>query len=384
MHHQQRNAGLDLLRSCAIVPVIVYHTPLCSGLTEQLGFIGVEIFFVLSGFLVAAMIYERFDMIGSANAFAAFLANRWIRTFPLYFLFLGLNVLIARYYGVINPGSVDVVGNFTIVPDLGPYLVFAQNLTQGGRAIGQEWFGASWTLSIEEWFYVLLPTVLLLAGLRGQGRDKTHAVIALCAVLIGFSLLARASRYWGDATLPFDDMYRRVLLLRLDTFCFGILAYVFVTGRRSWLGLDPRRHATRLLIAGEALATLTIAAYGTTATGPMFERVFYLSLIPLSVALMLPAFHGMAITNARLAAFLKLISTRTYALYLGHLPVGLVFTVWIAPVTLWTLPLLLLLNLAWADLIYRLIERPILQLRPKAVMGAASHPASPMMDAARV
>ena len=372
MQHQSRhpvlarNAGLDLLRCLAILPVIVFHAVPGGAVLEQLGDIGVEIFFVLSGFLVAQMVFERFGAIGTVDAFAAFLANRWIRTFPLYFLFLGLNLLIARHYRLINPGAVAVTGNFAQVPDIAPYLVFLQNLTQGGRERGLDWFGVSWTLSIEEWFYVLFPCLLLLA----VARHKTKVVLTMCGVLIGFSILARASRYALDPTLPFDDMYRRVLLFRLDTFCFGILAYLIVSGRARVPGFDPKRHGRPLFLAGGLVIAASIVACASPSIGMAFSRIAYLSALPLAVALMLPAFHGLAVRQAWLAAILKLISTRTYALYLCHLPVAMLFTVWIADITVLTLPVLLGLNLACADLIYRAIERPILRLRPSRVHGA--------------
>lgn len=92
VRQMHRNVGLDILRCCAILPVVVYHTSLPWAPLEQWGFIGVEVFFALSGFLIAQMIAERFDGIGSANALLRFLVNRWMRTLPLYFLALAAYV----------------------------------------------------------------------------------------------------------------------------------------------------------------------------------------------------------------------------------------------------------------------------------------------------
>ena len=185
MPPKKRNIGLDLLRAAAIVSVVVYHSALPFAPLEQWGFLGVEAFFALSGFLILQMIAERFDGIRSIAALKAFLINRWLRTLPLYYLFLAVNVAISSTYATLNPRDVKVIGTFARVPDLVPFLFFTQNLSDGGGAAG--WFGASWTLGVEEWFYLGLP--LIVFAFRKQALTRTIAIAA--GMIIVASLAAR-------------------------------------------------------------------------------------------------------------------------------------------------------------------------------------------------
>ena len=90
-----RNVGLDIVRSAAILMVIGYHTWLTSPLAEQFGFLGVEIFFVLSGFLIARIAFEQFQGVQTPHALVSFWVSRLLRTLPLYYLFVAVFVWAA-------------------------------------------------------------------------------------------------------------------------------------------------------------------------------------------------------------------------------------------------------------------------------------------------
>jgi len=141
--------GLDLLRASAILLVLVAHAsfmflPLTHRLEGWwvLGHLGVELFFVLSGFLIGAILVRQ----ASANRFGVgrFWLRRWLRTLPNYYLFLGINILIARW----------IDGSW---PPAAPYAVFLQNFAWPQPIF----FIESWSLAVEEIFYLVAPLLVL-------------------------------------------------------------------------------------------------------------------------------------------------------------------------------------------------------------------------------
>ena len=362
-----RTIGLDILRCCAILPVLIYHTPLSHAALEQFGFIGVEIFFSLSGFLVMQMIVERFDRMRTADAFVSFLLNRWMRTFPLYFLFVGIHIWISTSIGRLDPGGWRVPESFSVLPDVRPFLTFTQNLLDGGKAWNHGWFGVSWSLSVEEWFYLLVPGLFLVF----RKCDFARSAVRILLFVIVASLAARTARFLSTGAGDFDDLFRRVALLRLDAFCYGGLVFFAMA---SMPGL-MKSLAKPLAYIG-SMGLLFAFAQGPE-PGPLtlFGCVLYFALAPASVAVMIPFFVHMKIGTRWLAVVATFVSVRTYALYLCHMPVMLGFVLATGPFTLGSLPMLLVVHLLVADLLYRLIERPILAMRPHAVRsGGIGHP----------
>ncbi len=201
-----RLAALDGLRALAIVLVILHHsahhldrsTPALSWIAGALGtgWNGVHLFFVLSGFLVGAIAFREFNETGTLRLFH-FWGRRFFRTWPLYFVILGLTILR-------KPGSE--------LPNLLPYFSFTQNWFR------PDFFAHSWSLAVEEQFYLLLPLVLL--GLVKIKRPQ--AGIFLVLGVLGLT-------YWYRGT-HIDGFFSTLHTLTvLDTLVLGvILAWVSV------------------------------------------------------------------------------------------------------------------------------------------------------------
>ena len=160
---RERNFGLDLARACAIAGVFVAHGFTLNGLPvlDDLR-TGVDLFFVLSGFLIGR-IYFRSQALGTF-AFGPFWISRWWRTLPPYFAALGLHAMLAHW-----------------IPELHVrwyYLLFLQN------QLGMHGFPPSWSLCVEEHFYLLLPILGALAlSLFGRRRLVWLLPIAFFAPL---------------------------------------------------------------------------------------------------------------------------------------------------------------------------------------------------------
>ena len=149
----QRNTGLDLIRATAIGFVLLSHmgtfTYMPDNLNYMLGYWGVELFFVLSGFLIGRILIN--NLINNVTIFS-FWKRRWLRTLPSYFLFLSVNTVIAitMQWGI---------GKWKVIT----YLIFVQNLY---FPASPNFFLESWSLSVEEWFYISIPLVFYLLKKR--------------------------------------------------------------------------------------------------------------------------------------------------------------------------------------------------------------------------
>src|SRR3954471_20038191 len=182
-HPTARVFGLDLLRAAAILMVICAHgfVVLYPHFGEPLGFFGhggyygVELFFVLSGFLIGQILIRNGADLARAGNVAFFYTRRWLRTLPLFFLFLVVNVVFEHLFRAHPVNFREALSHGLFLRHLaGFHMTF---------------FPESWSLAIEEWFYLLFPAALWI-GLKFTKRFG--AVFLLTAFLfLAFSTIAR-------------------------------------------------------------------------------------------------------------------------------------------------------------------------------------------------
>ncbi len=350
----QRNFGLDLARSFAIVPVVFFHVPLDLPLHRFYGVIGVEVFFTLSGFLIVQMIYERFGALETRAGLGAFMQNRWWRTLPMYFLFLGLTWIMSQADNP-PPSAGDVL----------TFAVFCQNLTQGGMARFHEFYGVSWTLALEEWFY--LATALAIFLVPG---NKLKAAVWWFGGLALAGLVMRLGRFYlfDDGSLDIDDMYRRTVLMRLDAFSFGAAVFLGLCGA---MGAGAKalvdRRAGLLFTLGGLIAVGSIGAGALNLD--VVAKVLRFTALPLGFGLMLPLMLRLKPPAEPIRKVAYFLSTRTYAIYLCHMPVMKPFHMLGLTFNAFGIVTYLAMVLAAADLLYRGFERPMMKFRPVRTPG---------------
>ncbi|HEY3522944.1 MAG TPA: acyltransferase family protein [Candidatus Limnocylindrales bacterium] len=352
-HSLGRLPGLDGLRAIAVAAVVVYHLGL--GLAPG-GFLGVEVFFVISGFLITALLLTEWRATGSISL-PRFWARRARRLLPALFALLLATLALAA---IAFPSELarlrsDALASFAYVTNW--YLVVAQQpyFETVGR---QSPLLHLWSLAIEEQFYLVWPValvvVLFVAGRAGA--------VGLAVAGIAASIAATLVLY-----LPDTDPSR--IYYGTDTRAAGLLAgallaVIMLPGRRQ-LTVAPS-FARRIIADGGALLALGGIVAGFALLDETDALLFPYGLLGIDVATVVLIAAVVGPAGRLVAAALEMppmrwLGTRSYAVYLWHWPV-FAFTrpgldVPLDGVANVTFRLVVTLVLAEAS--FRFVERPI-------------------------
>ena len=366
---RERIFGLDVMRTTAILLVVFAHGSSLlstdSGSSRWFPRIdGVDLFFVLSGFLVGGLLLR--DPFRGGPGWQQHLLDvwqrRWLRTLPNYFVFLVINILLVRWG--MAPG---LISKATVA-----YAVFMQNF----HVPLDLFFWESWSLAVEEWFYLLFP--LLLAGLVLIPRvpyPRAYLVTALvfctAPILVRVEVLQHAA-----STVDLDLFVRKLVITRVDAIGMGALAaWAMNAFPRLW-----QRSRWPLFMVG--LVTLAVVSDHRPDPNASILTALYFTLIPLTIACLLPL-----LSNWRYSHWagrpIVLISRCAYALYLVHMPVLYLFQHEAAHLPLpgvvlvfsyWTV--CLLVSLA----VLNTIELPFMRMRDRIgqrIRGGVQRPLTP-------
>ncbi len=311
----KRNLQLDLLRGIAVVLVFGRHLEIprpdgvLGGLSEvwfHTGWLGVDLFFVLSGFLIGGLLITELKRHGTLDI-GRFLVRRGLKIYPAYLALLLYASFVPALKAALGGGSgLETLG--AKWSELWPNLLFLQNY------VGPNPLGHTWTLAVEEHFYLTLP-FLLAAVARA---DRVRWILPLCIAAVPAFLGVRLLSIWaGD---PYS-VGMGATHLRLDALLFGV-------GIRAWAEFFPAhfagiaRYRIPLLLAGLLLWAPNVFVPPET----VFVRSVGLTANFLgSGAFLLAAFH----TNQKnlgswgpiarpLAVFGAWIGVYSYAIYLWH------------------------------------------------------------------
>lgn len=351
-----RNFGLDLLRFIAILVVLILHSiavlPPEASIVRRFIFDGVIVFFVLSGFLIGRILIRDFQEDISINKLFYFWKRRWYRTLPAYY-FTILIILIL----------VHLRGYYLNVMGVLKSLFFIQNIFYDSDIF----FPESWSLSIEEWFYLTIPFLLLILNKLFKIPIKTNIIVVFIIVLL-FSLLIRTYLYFNiviDSGLAWDRNIRSAVVPRLDSILMGVLGAWLYIFKNNFFKMNKNI----LFIIGFIifLSSKFYTEYINPNYDTYYTSVIYFSLIPFSVMLMLPRLYYLNKSKYRLFNnFITRGSLISYSLYLVNLTIvaclilqPLSINVWVKFMLFWILTVLL------SILMYKYIETPFMKLRDK-------------------
>jgi len=298
---------LDGLRGIAILLVIIWHY--CAVQIEPessaaLGFLsrllsitwsGVDLFFVLSGFLIVGILV---DAKGSPTYFRTFYIRRVCRIFPLYYLMVGLFVLLPRLGLFTNEWL------FARDLPLLSYLTLTQNFFMHNGGFGSNWLGVTWSLAIEEQFYLMIPVMIWWLGRR-------QLILFFVLSIVLAPLLRHHFGNLGAYVFPFT---------RADSILLGGLIALAMRSEGSW-SIIRKNSRSLVFLLGILAAGIGYLMLKFAGVGDMYLHfvlsLFCGTLLVLSLTLK-DTFLNTLLRNRILVWF----GLRSYGIYLFHQPVN--------------------------------------------------------------
>jgi peptidoglycan/LPS O-acetylase OafA/YrhL len=301
-----RNKRLDILRCVAVLAVIMRHSYV-SHFLQTIGWVGVDLFFVLSGFLISGLLFSEFKK-RKAISFKRFFIRRGLKIYPAFYVFL----ILTGTAGYLVFHSVAPATNY--LRDI----FFVMNYTHGV-------WDHTWSLGVEEHFYIFLPIFLLLLIRYSSHRDDPFRVLPRACLAVGtICILSRAaSAYIGK---PNYNMVYLATHDRMDALFFGVfLGYLFHF-RPHTLERLMQSNANRVVIALVSAGMLS-TAYFIPQDNRFFATFGYtftylgcagVLLLGLYVQGLLPA--GIGGIAGRLGSVFAYFGMFSYSIYLWHGP----------------------------------------------------------------
>lgn len=355
--------GLDTLRALAIIFVVLHHYVLfvsgasTFGWVGDIGWVGVDLFFALSGYLIGNQI---FAAMRSERGFSLrkFYARRFLRTLPNFYVVLALYFLWPWFRDGLE------------LPPLWRFLTFTQNinLTPGTA------FSHAWSLCIEEQFYVLLPALaLLLASVRRSLRWAWVAVAL--AFVIGMAVRATLWQELVDGNARASANYFKYIyystFCRFDELVAGVaLALLKNYHPAAWTRLTARGNLALALGAGVSALAFWLfldnrQGFGITVLG------FPLLALGFSLLIVAALGEGSLLRTTRVPGAGSL-ALWAYAIYLTHKQVCILAAeplrgLGYGPETPVAIGAMLALSVLSGWVLYKVVETPFMALRDRYV-----------------
>lgn len=305
----ERIVELDGVRGCAILLVLIWHCFRCAGAERidlpgmailvratETCWSGVDLFFVLSGYLIGGIILRHAE---SPGFYRAFYARRAARILPVYGLLLGAYCLCRA---VLDSGRFAWLFSDSI-PTVA-YLTMTQNIVMGLRnTFGGNFLGVTWSLAIEEQFYFAVPLLVMCLGLS---RFKLCILpLAAAAPILRWAVPG----FTAFVNMPF----------RMDALFLGVgLAAAFANPEVFARCRDSRRWIGRLvLILFAAVVWMTISRSALHFLGPTLLAFSYMTLIAWAIV-----YAGEPISGPLRWKPLLLLGRYSYGIYMYHQMVG--------------------------------------------------------------
>ncbi len=319
-----RCAALDGVRGIAILLVLAYHTLRIEGdggpqvyiwrFFQESTWCGVDLFFVLSGFLITGILL---DSKGREGYFRNFYARRSLRIMPLYYATLIAALVVVPLAA--SPTRLPTLYAKLIANQIWLWL-YLQNYLQSQGAHQLPGFGHFWTLAVEEQFYWLWPVIISLVS----RRRLFHLCLILCVgePVLRFFLLQMGASTWAIRELTFT---------RADSLMWGALAALVVRDRDL---LERLRMPRRILAAAAALALLAMAIPRGFLLYEAPEMViigYSLFGLLFSVLILSCATGNGLLARAVSAPALQWFGRYSYAIYIAHPILYLLYDSAVAP-----------------------------------------------------
>jgi peptidoglycan/LPS O-acetylase OafA/YrhL len=362
----KRNYGLDIIRSFAILMVVASHCTYFLTIDSEhpiililriLGAVGVDLFFLLSGFLIGGILLKLME--NNQTHFTdliIFWKRRWFRTLPNYFLILTVNIIIVLMLGEYLPKNIPM------------FFPFLQNFSSPHP----DFFTESWSLSIEEYAYLFLPLIFYGLFWFFRGLRAKHVFLWGTIGVILILFLIKLKFYVQHSIVSYSDWslsFRKVVLYRLDAIYLGFLLIYLVRRYADFFKNFKNLFALLGIVLFTAIHYSIYEFQVLPQTHLWFYVFLYLGVISLCCALFFP----FAIHLRRIKPFDKIfyfLSTRSYAIYLVNYSIILLnlqrsFNIGSMNVLEKTIMIIfyMVLTLILSNGVYLYFEKPILKYR---------------------
>jgi peptidoglycan/LPS O-acetylase OafA/YrhL len=363
---RNRQPGLDLLRAIAIMLVILYHAGLFGFVlpydVQRFGWIGVDLFFVLSGYLIAGQLLSALAR-GKSLHVRRFYWRRALRILPAFLVIVAICFFLPS------------LREYPVMPPVWKFLTFTQNLgLRGGTT-----FSHAWSLCIESQFYLLLPLLLLALARWRRGHWVVPCAVVLCGIVIR-GLIAHANLSSPEPSFAvwqkfiyyptyarLDPLTMGVCLAAIEHFRPTCWAALMKTAK--WIWIPGLAAMVLALVLAEDMLSITSCAFGFPLIAFGFSALVVCAVSP-ELPLSRVAIPG--------AAFL---ATVAYSVYLSHkliihwtLSFGVAHSIAATSVTSYLLMLSSILVAGSA--LFFAVERPFLQMRQRYVKRPSDAPPS--------
>ncbi|WP_158635185.1 acyltransferase family protein [Formosa maritima] len=365
-HFENRIYGLDILRALAIMFVVIGHGikvlpygNFIRDVSMHLDFDGVSVFFVLSGFLIGGILIKILEnQKATFKTLYNFWMRRWLRTLPNYFFILFLLVIVFPflYTGHIQDSLSEKI----------KYVFFIQNLYYNHPYF----FPEAWSLSIEEWFYLVVP--VLMFALVGMLKMKPKKAVLIVSVSI--LILVTYFRYYKLMEFPIDSLkdwdrgFRKQVITRLDSLMFGVIgAYISFYYKEYWV-----KYKLILLIIGVVIFWLekNLHLFVSNIGFGIYKSVFSFTISSIATLMTLPFLSQYKNGKGFVFKWVTIISLISYSMYLINLSLVQNYILTMFPedlkefeylryIAYWVVIIL------GSILLYKFIEIPFMKLRDK-------------------
>jgi peptidoglycan/LPS O-acetylase OafA/YrhL/lysophospholipase L1-like esterase len=348
-----RVASLDLVRGLAAFLVAIPHYFILNSTqwpaAEVISILSVEVFFVLSGYVLTSQIIYC-SQEGRFTNLAVFLVRRWMRTIPPYLVALVALSLITGQLGT---------------ADFARYALYVQNLFVQHN--NKDYFTAAWSLSVEEWFYVTFPLLTFCAVKLCHRSDFTFYVV-LALVFIGIITVVRTLFGHIDT---WDESVRRVVIFRLDSIAFGFLLYLLVDRvATDWASnVSLRSVGIAIIVLGTAAVVGFEITRGAAIDSQHVAQHFFPFAAAAFGASAIVAFLSLErfIAQGRfLTQFCLFMGRISYSIYLFHITLILLLRPKIEalPIAI-QIGIYISVLVTFSSMFYLYFEKPILAARPR-------------------
>ena len=352
--------SIDSLRALAVLAVIIYHVDVnyLPG-----GFLGVDLFFVLSGYLISSLIIKEYRKTGSLNLYN-FYIRRARRLLPaVYFMItVGLVVMVLFNEVLLRKSHLDAI--FGYIYSSNWWYIF-HKLDYFDSFGAQSPFKHLWSLAIEEQFYMIFPLLFLLVNRKKKSKDGTYKLNKnFLYVILGLILVSLIAHI-----LLFDINNISRIYFGTDTRAFsllvGVVGAILYPMERLHAKVTPQQNMLYSVVSLVSIATLITVMIYTSEYNTLLYRGGFLLVAILGLIVIISSGKQHTLMS-RLLSFkpVVFIGKISYSLYLWHFPV-LVLTTPVSEIgnpNIFFVILRIVLTFAVAIVSYVFVETPIRKL----------------------